>query len=202
MTLIAVTQRVTVVPEYGERRDAADQAWTRFLDLCGLTPLFVPNVPAVAERLVAELPVRGLLLTGGNDLSEYGGDAPERDETERALVDLALRRRLPVVGVCRGMQVLQARWGVPLTRVEGHVTAGHEIIVDGAGPDQVNSYHRWGSNQAGDELMVWARAADGIVEGIRHKSAPVIGLMWHPERCQQPRPSDVTLFRHAFREVS
>lgn len=202
MTLIAVTQRVTVVPEYGERRDAADQAWTRFLDLCGLTPVFVPNVRAVAERLVTALPVRGLLLTGGNDLSEYGGDAPERDDTERGLIDLALRRQLPVVGVCRGMQVLQTRCGVPLARVEDHVTAEHPIIVNDAVPDQVNSYHRWGSTLPGDDFTVWARAADGVVEGIRHNSAPMVGLMWHPERCQQPRSSDITLFRSAFVEVS
>lgn len=197
MNLIAVTQRVMVVPQYGERRDAVDQQWTRFLDHCGFTPVLVPNVRAVAERLVAGLPVRGLLLTGGNDLSDYGGDAPERDDTERGLLEHALERRLPVIGVCRGMQVIQAYCGVPLKPVEGHVTADHEITV-GATPDHVNSYHRWGSVQTVEDLAVWARARDGVVEAVRHRAAPVAGVMWHPERFQQPRPQDVDLFRRAF----
>ena len=49
-----------------------------------------------------------MVLTGGNDLAALGGDAPERDATENALLDAAESRRLPVIGVCRGMQVIQA----------------------------------------------------------------------------------------------
>ena len=104
MKTVAVTQRVAVVPERDERRDCLDQEWSRFLAACGLLPLLLPNVAEVALRLCGQIELAGLLLTGGNDLVAVGGDAPERDTTENALLDLAERSRLPVVAVCRGMQ--------------------------------------------------------------------------------------------------
>ena len=69
MKRVAITQRVSVVPEYGERRDCLDQAWPRFLAACGLMPLALPNVIEVAMALCAGADVTGLVLTGGNDLA-------------------------------------------------------------------------------------------------------------------------------------
>jgi len=112
MTLVAVTQRVAVEPRHGERRDCLDQAWTRFLLACGLTPMPAPNQQEAALALCTTAPVAGIVLTGGNDLAAYGGDAPERDATEGALIDLAARRGWPVLGVCRGMQMIQERFGI------------------------------------------------------------------------------------------
>lgn len=198
MMLIAVTQRVDVVAAYHERRDALDQRWTAFLGQCGAVPLLIPNEPAAARRLVSTLPVGGLLLTGGNDLCSLGGSSPERDATERALLDLALGRGMPVVGVCRGMQVIQDYWGVSLRRVEGHVTSAHQVTIDTA-DDTVNSYHHFAATDSVAELPVWARAADGVVEAVRHVEAPVVGMMWHPERFAEFRPRDIALCRDTWR---
>src|SRR5271165_6978792 len=105
MKTVAITQRVEVVPGFGERRDCLDQAWTRFLAACGLLPVLVPNVTDVALALCERANVSGVLLTGGNDLAALGGDAPERDAVENALLDFAEQHKLPVLGVCRGMQL-------------------------------------------------------------------------------------------------
>ncbi len=131
MKAVAITQRVSVVPAYGERRDCLDQAWTRFLAACGLLPVLLPNVTEVALALCERAGNGGLVLTGGNDLAALGGDAPERDAVENALLDLAERRRLPVLGVCRGMQMIQQRFAIPLRRVEGHVAQRQVIRIDG-----------------------------------------------------------------------
>jgi putative glutamine amidotransferase len=195
--LVAVTQRVVIVPEFGERRDALDQRWTSFLSTCGYLAMPVPNDPAMACELVSVTRAGGLLLTGGNDLASVGGDAPERDATERALLALALERGLPILGVCRGMQVIQDHFGVALQRVTGHVTPDHEIAV-GAARAHVNSYHGFGATTTAAPLDVWARADDGVVEAVRHRSAPVVGVMWHPERYADPREIDLELFRSSF----
>jgi putative glutamine amidotransferase len=198
MKVIAVTQRVSVVPEYLERRDCLDQAWARFLLACDLLPLVLPNDAETAVALVNQHPPAGLLLTGGNDLVSLGGDAPERDETEMALLAIAEDRTMPVIGVCRGMQLIQSRHGIRLKPVAGHVRASQVIRVNGM-EAEVNSYHRFGTCELPPPpLETWAVAEDGVQKAIRDRSRPVLGLMWHPERFAKPRPADIELFRRQF----
>jgi gamma-glutamyl-gamma-aminobutyrate hydrolase PuuD len=197
MKPVAITQRVSVVPAYGERRDCLDQAWTKFLSACGLLPVLLPNVAEAALALCGEAGIAGLVLTGGNDLAVLGGDAPERDAVENALLDLAERRGLPVLGVCRGMQVIQQRFAIPLRGVEGHVARRQVIRIDGE-PREVNSYHRFAAFDSRPPLDVWAVAADGVVKAIRNSAQSITGIMWHPERSAPFSPADVLLFRRVF----
>ncbi len=197
MKAVAVTQRVSVVAAYGERRDCLDQAWTRFLTACGLLPVLVPNITEAALALCERTAVSGLVLTGGNDLGTLGGDAPERDTVENALLDWAERRRLPALGVCRGMQVMQQRFAIPLCRVEGHVAERQIIRIEGK-PTEVNSYHHFAAFDSRPPLDVWAVAADGVVKAVRHSVQPLTGIMWHPERFTPFSPADVALFRRTF----
>ncbi len=200
MKAVAVTQRVSVVPVYGERRDCLDQAWTKFLAACGLLPVLLPNVTEAALALCDMAAVSGLVLTGGNDLGILGGDAPERDTVENALLDWAERRRLPALGVCRGMQVIQQRFSIPLCRVEGHVVEHQVIRIEGR-PTEVNSYHHFAAFDSRPPLDVWAVAADGVVKAVRHSTQPMAGIMWHPERTTPFSPADVALFRRTFAVV-
>ena len=197
MKAVAITQRVSVVPAYGERRDCLDQAWTKFLAACGLLPVLLPNVTEAALALCEGAGIGGLVLTGGNDLAVLGGDAPERDAVESALLDLAERRKLPVLGVCRGMQVIQRRFGVALRRVEGHVAQRQIVRIDGE-RKEVNSFHRFAACDSRPPLEVWAVADDGVVKAIRHATEPMTGIMWHPERTVPFAPADVALFRQVF----
>ena len=197
MKAVGITQRVTIVPGYGERRDCLDQAWTRFLSVCGLLPIMLPNVSAVASSLCESIPLTGYILTGGNNLEVLGGDAPERDAAENMLLDLAERQSRPVLGVCRGMQVIQQRHAVPLRRVDGHVAARQTIRVNGV-PTEVNSYHDFGATGSHPPLDVWASAEDGIVKAIRHSNNRLTGIMWHPERFDPFRQDDIALVRRIF----
>lgn len=197
MKRILVTQRVDREPTRGERRDALDQAWHAFLADCDLLPLLVPNHAGAARALLSTVPFDGVLLTGGNDLASVGGDAPERDEVELLLLRRAIAAGLPVLGVCRGMQIVLQHFGVGLIEVEGHVQSRLCIRVEGLAQD-VNSYHRWGCRETCPELEVWARAEDGVVKAVRHRELPLFGVMWHPERMEPFRAADVALFRKVY----
>jgi gamma-glutamyl-gamma-aminobutyrate hydrolase PuuD len=197
MKAVGITQRVTVVAPHGERRDCLDQAWTKFLVACGLLPVLLPNVTETALALCEGVGVSGVVLTGGNDPAVLGGDAPERDAVENAVLDWAAARGLPVLGVCRGMQVIQLRFHIPLHRVEGHVAARQVIQIDGQ-RKEVNSYHHFGAIDSRPPLDVWAMADDGVVKAVRHSSEPITGIMWHPERFAPFLPADVALFREFF----
>jgi len=197
MKPVLVTQRVDVVPSYGERRDALDQRWAPFLAACGLLAVPVANDRAVALALAAATAPAGILLTGGNDLVAIGGNAPERDDTEDALLAYARERRLPLLGVCRGMQFLLHRFGAPLEVVEGHVAVRHSVTADGR-PLVVNSYHRYAARALGPGLRALAVGEDGVVEAFRHADEPIAGLMWHPEREDPFLRRDIDLVRHFF----
>jgi putative glutamine amidotransferase len=189
---VLLTQRVEDLPDRGERRDAIDQQWAPFLESQGLLPVPLPNLVADVAGFVDPLDVGLVVLTGGNDLEHLPGavnPAPERDRTERALLDLATERGIPVLGVCRGLQHLAVLAGGTLAPVEGHRACRHPVEVVAGAPwplrdgREVNSFHDWGirPEELGD-LVPLAHAPDGTVEAACHPTRPQVGIMWHPER--------------------
>lgn len=197
MKLIGITMRVATESSYSERRDALDQRWGDFFRRCGLTPVLLPNNVAQVRSLLKKIKLQGYVLSGGNDLKRYGGDVPERDAVERLLLRTAVSHRLPVIGVCRGMQALQEFYGIRLARVRGHVMKRQKIFIDGK-PETVNSYHNWGSAGPQKPLAVWASAFDGVVKAVSHPMLPLHGIMWHPERLAPFRKSDIAWFQRVF----
>lgn len=205
---IAVSQRVVEVHSYGEVRDCLDQEWAKWLGLLGFNCVPVPNtLSSVEEFLVSVRPV-GILLTGGNNLSlpVYDGISDcaaiadvsgDRDSTERQLIEYSISHSLPLLGCCRGMQMLHCHFGGRLRKLESgqvsHVGTEHAVQLIGApmreaaGMDTlcVNSYHDFGfdSDALTPELVPFGVSQeDGIVEGLRHRTLPMAGIMWHPER--------------------
>ena len=207
---IAITQRVEVVASHGERRDCLDQQWAPFLEALGLVALPVPNNLQSPEQWLDGQAVDGVVLTGGNDLSCLVGgsnQARERDRTEAACLSLARSRRIPVLGVCRGMQMLNHWLGGRLEPVTGHTAVRHQLqgtpfesAFDAF--TEVNSFHDWGVPAGGlaPELIPQLFSEDGLIEAFTHKSLPWAGIMWHPEREAPFREADKALFNRIFRE--
>lgn len=192
---IAITQRVQVVEQTGERRDALSQEWAVFAETCGFCPVILPNHLPAVERILSQTPLDGILLTGGNDLSAYGGDAPERDEVEEFLIAQSIQKKLPLLGVCRGMQMLLSFFGTPLQRISGHIRVDHPLDNG----DIVNSYHGWGATTCPPPLYPRAWGLDGVLEAVGHQEYPWIhGIMWHPERYFPPRLRDVRWMKEVF----
>jgi putative glutamine amidotransferase len=169
----------------------------------GGRPVVVPPLPDAAEETVAGLD--GLLLAGGADLTPalYGaepdpattGTRPDRDAGELPLLRAATAADLPVLGVCRGMQLMVAESGGSLVQdVRGHRAGIGEYsrhAVDtvpgtrlaglvGSRLD-VASYHHQGIASPGS-LTVGAHAGDGTVEAVEEPAARFrVGVLWHPE---------------------
>ncbi|GAB3577407.1 gamma-glutamyl-gamma-aminobutyrate hydrolase family protein [Amycolatopsis endophytica] len=190
--LLAVTQRLLSADEHGEVRLALDVRWWSFLAACGFDGVPMPLDPSAAAKLLSRTGCRGLVLTGGNDV----GSAPERDVLERYLLRWAADRGLPVIGVCRGMQLMLATFGACLEPVRGHVAVEHRLTGPHGGRT-VNSYHDWAVLEAPREFAVTARCGR-VVEAVRHRELPMAGIMWHPERTDPVQREDVELFGEVF----
>ena len=198
--IVLFTQRVEIVEAYQERRDCADQRIAEFILSAGFLPVPVPNSGEIAAAMTASLRPAGIVLTGGNSLVRYGGNAPERDETDRQLIGEAHHLQIPLYGFCRGMQSILDYFGETLTEVSGHVAVRH--VIRGEEPEtEVNSYHRQAcTGLKGGELVAVMTAEDGVIEKVRHRSLPIVGTMWHPERENPFRETDRSFLMRLFQE--
>lgn len=203
MKVVAVSQRVEHYPDRNETRDALDWRMIYFLQHSGYIPVPVPN--ALCTELpdgtfdfhlmndwLATLKPSALVLSGGNDINQ----SSERDATERQLLKYASQFRLPVLGICRGMQ-LMANWaGAQLRRVSGHVKTRH--CLSGAIAGEVNSFHCFSIANCPDGFKILAQSEDGEIEAICHESLPWEGWMWHPEREENITSRDLKRIRALF----
>jgi N5-(cytidine 5'-diphosphoramidyl)-L-glutamine hydrolase len=156
----------------------------------------LPNSPSLALRMLRELPFHGILLTGGDVPVSYGGGEPRRDATETVILNEAVALQLPVIGVCRGMQFIGVHMGGRLAEVEGHVAVRHEIR---SGHDRrtVNSFHRWALVDVGPSLdATWKMGT--TIEAVRHRTLPIAGMMWHPEREDTASRDDTDFFANHY----
>lgn len=201
-----VSQRVEVFADRDERRDALDQRWAALLESLGLIALPMPNTLADPAAWLAAADPALIVLTGGNDLAHLvaGPDAaPERDRTEALLLAEAGERTIPLLAVCRGLQLIVDSGGGALVAVEGHVAQDHAITAHPAAENwpirdgrSVNSFHNWGAEPSAipDRWELAASAPDGTVEAIVHSTLPQVALMWHPER-GETNADDVALIK-------
>jgi len=182
MTLVAISQRVDYIADRHEHRDSLDQNLGLWLLTNNFLPVQIPNIlhksenTLLLESWLKSVSPDALILSGGNDLGEY----PKRDHTEHELLEWARINKVPVLGICRGMQSMGVLSGSTLKPISGHVRTHHSIR--GKLNRVVNSFHNYSLDHCPADFEILALSEDGEIEAIRHKSLPWEGWMWHPER--------------------
>ena len=199
----------------------ADHDYVAGVLQAGGVPVILPPFAEVAGELLRG--IDGLVLSGGSDLDpgyygeehlpELGRTVPERDAFEMALVEHALRRGIPVFGICRGLQVLNVAMGGTLyqdlpSQLHPDLIAHrqtspkwqwtHEVEVDeasrmagimGTEALRVNSYHHQAIKDLAAPLRAVARSSDGVIEGIEYRDLSerwILGVQWHAEAMRNP----------------
>jgi putative glutamine amidotransferase len=228
------TQTLEAIPGKLPLSWVMGQCYVRVLTTAGALPWIIPLMADDGETLrgIYEA-VDGIFLTGGVDVhpGQYGEEAgarcgqtdPERDRTELALIHWALRDRKPILGVCRGIQVINVAAGGTLyqdmaTQYPNGIK--HDFFPPAAGytraslvhtariaPNSrlaqilrakqisVNSMHHQGIKALAGGLTASAHAPDGSIEGIEGVNHPfLIGVQWHPEELASTQPRMRRLF--------
>jgi putative glutamine amidotransferase len=204
-----ITQRHTQNSQ-GEWIDSLENSYTRFFESLGVSIIPVSNATNLEPRTEA-FNVAGIILTGGGDVDPelYGSGAnpalavsKQRDTVEAKLLNVAVERKLPVLGICRGMQFINVFFGGKLLQSIGELEGSerhpcpgiHDVRISDsplAACFQIdetfstNSYHRQAviPTGLGGGLSAFAQAcAPELIEGIYHRALPVAGVQWHPER--------------------
>ncbi|MEZ5078024.1 MAG: gamma-glutamyl-gamma-aminobutyrate hydrolase family protein [Solirubrobacterales bacterium] len=199
----------------------------------GGTPFIFPAVAEDVDEVVdaALESVDGLVLPGGCDLSPqlYGAapagalDAdPVRDRFELAMLEGAVERGLPVLGICRGMELINVWRGGSLRNGVFH-PGGSDIHVDALGRVRVHQVevadgtlarrvfgrprveatcvHHQGPDTIGDGLVTSVLAADGAVEAVEDADQRLLGVIWHPELGLDRTPTHQLVYDWVVREA-
>ena len=164
---IAITQRQTIIN--GITYDCLEPGWYRLFNQHKV--IIVPNL------IYVDLDVDMLILSGG-DLSK------DRSQTELACYNYANDHHIPVLGVCHGAFVINYLHGGLNKEISGHRNVMHSVEMEKQ-IHVVNSYHDIGIHTLGDDLECIA-TNEGSIEAFKHKTRPQWGILWHPERMEDP----------------
>lgn len=208
---------IAITGNYGEKGCELAPGYYESVMQAGGIPLVIPPL-ADEEALLGLLDrVDAIIFSGGGDLNPLyineepspalHGICPQRDEMELQLVRLAYNRQLPILGICRGIQMMVAALGgtlyqdlpshyhdAPLIKHSQDLAreyASHTVTIDAnsqlhrlmkANQIAVNSFHHQAVCDAGSHLRVVARSTDGVVEAVESAEyKPIMGVQWHPE---------------------
>lgn len=233
--LIAITGSIRHYD--GADRAGVNASYARSIAQAGGIPLIL--TPAIGPEAAAEAlaPAHGLVLTGGHDVDPewyrtapspaLGPLDPARDEFELALFTASRERRIPVLGICRGLQVINVALGGTLwqdlpserpgeiqhdSEVSRNARTHHVLVKEpshlalalGIGRLVTNSFHHQAIRDLAPGLQVTAWAEDGVIEGVEETGEDgwLLAVQWHPEEFHhEPGSPDQRLF-HALVQAS
>jgi putative glutamine amidotransferase len=217
----------------GADRAGVNASYAHSIALAGGIPIILTPAIGTDAAPDALAPVHGLVLTGGHDLDPEHYEAepspalgpldPARDAFELALFEAARKRRIPVLGICRGLQVINVAMGGTLWQDLPSERPGdiqhdpdstrnartHHVLVKepshladalGTGKLVTNSFHHQAIKDLAPGLQVTAWAEDGVIEGVEESESDgwLLAVQWHPEEFhQEPGSPDQRLF-HAL----
>lgn len=179
MKLCLLTSRNVDSPHL-ERFQGVSDSLLQLVKASGLSPLSVNSKTDLNS--IELLNPRLVIFTGG----ESFGINRERDQFELSFLDWCFRNQVPILGICRGMQLIVHFFGGQVALMDGHVNSNHKVTGNFSGI--VNSYHELGIFSVPPGFTVEARAEDNSIEAIFNPEKKCLGVMWHPERegCEIP----------------
>ncbi len=230
--IILISSGRTLLPSRGDDAQStkvgSDEHYVAAVIRAGGVPLLLPPHGDKEATRASVAVADALLLTGGGDIHSlvYGvqphpksfDQDPARDATELLAVDFALKKRLPILGICRGCQLLNVAFGGDLiqhipggegwVKHESQGMAGlllHTIALE---PETllhqlfpvdsmaVNSFHHQAPGRVGEGLRVSARATDSTIEALEATDGrPILGVLFHPEECAPFYPAFDAIFK-------
>ncbi len=207
MKKIAISQRLIKNNSYHEIRDELDIRWAELFMKLDYLPILLPTNYDF-EKYFESIDISGIILSGGNDLSCIVDDdlSKKRDSFENGIIKYAIKEGIPMLGVCRGMQIIADYFGSNFEIVNNHVGTNHRIIVSDKSEfkdylkklDFVNSYHNYGIKKIPDGFILSALSDDGKIEAMENMEYNIYCQMWHIERQFPFDENELAIIRKLF----
>jgi len=192
--ILGITQRIDEFKDYGEVRDSLDHRLYNFFYQIGYQSIPLSNTMR-AKDILENIRINALVLSGGNDVNFQNKNRNKfsliRDRFEKELISISIKKKIPILGICRGMQLLNVYFGGSIKKIQHHSKKNNKIkfsetmgFIKRKKSLIVPCYHNWGmeKNDISKKLDILAESEDGKVECIKHRKYRIYGIMWHPER--------------------
>ncbi len=183
MKTALITMRALKNDTYVEYRNALAYEYVDFFEKLNFLLILVPNNTKNLQAYFEHTQIDLLILSGGDDLASDDPQLHLRDETERTLAQLALRKGIPILAICRGFELVAEMFGATLEPIKGHVATRHTLQseIGFLNNRQTNSFHNYGITFAPKGATILAKSGD-IIEAFLFRKERILALQWHPER--------------------
>ena len=148
----------------------------------GFQPITISNFFLNPSKFLNNLNIKGIVLSGGSDL----GKSTLRDNNDLELISYGIKKKIPIFGICRGMQVINKYFNGRLKKIKNHVRKKH--LIENFSKKKkffVNSYHNYAIDpqKLNKNLKpIFICKKDKSIEAFLHNKDFILGIMWHPER--------------------
>ena len=185
MKKIIITQNIVFDHLNKIYKDQSDPRLLTLFQKMNYQPIFVSNFYKKIEYYIKELKVSGVVFSGGADIGVY----PIRDKFEYKLFKLCLKKKIPILGICRGMQLINKFYKGKLISIKNHVKKKIQVQdIVSKKKIQVMCYHNLTIDKKSlpNKLLITHKSLkDDSIEGFKNKDLPIYGIMWHPERLKK-----------------
>ena len=167
--------------------DFIDHYWIKIFERKKINYSLLPNNLYLSKKILKKNNL--LILTGGNDIISNKKDSKIRNKIENNLIKEAIKLKIPIIGICRGAQLINLYFGGKIRKISSHMRTRHNIFLEKnniikINKLNVNSFHNYGIAHQDLSKKLKAIGVDKQknIEMYELKKNKILGIMWHPER--------------------
>ena len=195
MKKILITQRFEKIGKFKEKRDNIDIRFVNFFNKIGYLPLLIPNNYQVLRNMLEKTKFDGIVLSpGGNPkLKDI------RKQIEEKLINYSIKKKIPLLGVCRGAQSINIFFKGNIKKINNHVRKKKYVYFkENEIKHEVRCFHDYAiyEKTLSNKFQIVGYTLDGSIEIFKMKTNKIMGIMWHPERIKSISATDKKIIKN------